>query len=177
VTTTLARIRGAEGLGPGSSPTSIALESFGGLQRASREISSSKAEDFIFDRAKRHWEAGPISRDDRARRELFFKFRTQQRLGTLDINALDNALDTGKLQPNDYNRIFKDKGLTDAQSEFKLLDLPTAIEAMQLMKPEERAQYTDQMQATLHRDLRKYTPDEQDHYLDVTDKLLEAVPQ
>ena len=181
VTTALARERGGEGLGPQASRTAIALESFSGLQRASREISSSAAEDYIFENDQRYWEAGPVGREDRERRELFFKFRTQQRLGTLDDNTVGQALDEGKLRDSDYNRIFQDEGLTDSQSEFKFLashDLSTAIKALQLMKPEERGQYRDQVDDAMKGGvLKKYTFEEQMQYMDEIDKLMDAVPQ
>jgi hypothetical protein len=180
-TTTLARLRGGEGLGPGASPTGIAIESFGGLQRASREISSSKAEDYIFDQAKRHWEAGPVSRESRDRREVFFKFRTQQRLGTLKDSEVSTALDKGQIRDQDFDRIYNDNGLSDSQSEFKFLashDLSAAIKALQLMKPEERAQYREQVEDMMDGSQFDQLPLEvQSHDEQMVDSLMQAAPQ
>src|SRR4029077_17212254 len=67
-------------------------ESFAGLQHAPRYITSSRAEDLAFELDKRQWQAGPLTKDQVEKRELFSKFQLQSRMGTLDTDEVTTAL-------------------------------------------------------------------------------------
>lgn len=118
-----------------------------GIAPAPRYLGETKAEELAYELSTRHIASGPRTQREFDSYQTLRKLRSQFDAGRVSEDQLADALDKGKLTPNQFNDILgdKDNGISSLQRHTKnLVQHPEEfLRVYQLATPEEKIQLLD----------------------------------
>jgi hypothetical protein len=153
---------GLESVRTGSGLSGFA-QSLVGITPAPKYIGQSKAEEYFYNIAKRHMEAGPHSRDEAAKEDAYMRLRLKFEKGKLSSAALADAMRKGYITASQIDRLYEERGKSGLvrHASTKNITLPELFKGYSLASPDEQAQLRPIILDKFDSTLDNFPPDQQ----------------